>query len=59
MFKENEQLLASVKALGESLAKLKEEQGQMQMHMEHVGSEKVAETERANAAEARLSSTSN
>jgi chromosome segregation ATPase len=59
MFKENEQLLASVKALGESLAKLKEEQGQMQMHMEHLGSKKLAKTERANATEARLSSTSN
>jgi hypothetical protein len=58
-FKENEQLLASMKALEESLTTLKEEQGRMQMHMEHVGSEKVAETERANAAEARLSSTSN
>ena len=47
MFKENEWLLASVKALKESLARIKEEQGQMQMHMERLGSKKLAETERS------------
>lgn len=45
MFKENECLLASVKALQDSLARLKEEQGRMQMHIEHLGLEKLAETE--------------
>lgn len=53
-FKENERLLASVKVLEESLARIKEEQGRMQMHMERLGSEKLAEAERANTAEARL-----
>ena len=40
------------------MARLKEEQSQMQMHMERLGSEKLVETERANAAKAWLSSTS-
>jgi hypothetical protein len=57
-FKENEQLLASVKALEDSLARLNKEQGRMQMHIERLGSNKLAKTERANAAEARLSSMS-
>lgn len=57
-FKENEQLLASVKALEDSLARLKKEQSQMQMHMERLGSNKLAKMERANAAKARLSSMS-
>lgn len=43
-FKENEWLLASLKALEESLVRLKEEQGLMQMHMERLGLEKLAET---------------
>ena len=50
--------MASVKALEESLAELKEEQGRMQLNMERLGSLKFAKTEQANAAEAKLSSPS-
>ena len=50
--------MASVKALEESLAELKEEQGRMQLNMERLGSLKFAKTEQANAAETKLSSPS-
>ena len=45
MLKDNKRLLVEVKALEENQAELKEEQGWMQLHMERLGSEKLAETE--------------